>query len=122
MRSNFGIDDRYINMSNRYITMTQGDTLSFGIRVRDQYGELLDINSAVFVCKKTYTAAESVFEKTLNDGISRLDDGEYVVRVAPADTENAAAGKYHYNLRVGLNEDVFTALSGIIEIVPRVTD
>ena len=120
--SNFKIEDRMINMADKYITMIQGDTLSFGIVLEDQYGQATDIDNAIFIAKKNYTDDNRLFEKTIGDGIERDDVGSYTVRVAPEDTINADAGRYYYDLRVGIDDDMYTFMHGIIEIEPRVTN
>lgn len=120
MSSLFKIEDRCINMADRYITMVKGDTLAFGVELIDQFEQPIDIDDAVFVAKKNYTDAEAVFEKTLGDGIEKISDGVYSVRVAPEDTADNEAGRYYYGFRVMLNGDVFTIMRGIIELEPEV--
>lgn len=120
MSSLFKIEDRCINMADRYITMVKGDTLAFGVELIDQFEQPIDIDDAVFVAKKNYTDAEAVFEKTLGDGIEKISDGVYTVRVAPEDTADNEAGRYYYGFRVMLNGDVFTIMRGIIELEPEV--
>ena len=118
---NFILEDRIINMEDRYITMVKGDTLSFGIELQDQYGAWVDVDSATFVAKKNYTDSIALFEKTLENGITRDAAGRYCVRVAPDDTADAEAGCYYYGLRVGKNNDVYTVMRGILELEPEVT-
>lgn len=120
MSSLFKIEDRCINMADRYITMVKGDTLAFGVELIDQFEQPVDIDDAVFVAKKNYTDVEAVFEKTLGNGIERISDGVYTVRVAPEDTADNEAGRYYYGFRVMLNGDVFTIMRGIIELEPEV--
>jgi hypothetical protein len=120
MSSLFKIEDRCINMADRYITMVKGDTLAFGVELIDQFEQPIDIDDAVFVAKKNYTDADAVFEKTLGDGIEKISDGVYTVRVAPEDTADNEAGRYYYGFRVMLNGDVFTIMRGIIELEPEV--
>ena len=113
-RSNF-------KMENKNITMTKGDTLSFVVEISDQEKEPLDVETAFFTCKKNFTDEVNVFKKSIGSGITRMDAGQYTVRVAPEDTESIEAGKYFYDLQVGLNSDVFTIMKGIIEIEQDVT-
>ena len=108
-------------MEHEYITMTRGDTLSFGIEIDDQNGEALDIDDAYFTCKQNYTDDENVFQKSIGDGITRADAGQYIVRIAPEDTESIEAGKYFYDMQVGMNGDVFTIMKGVLEIELDVT-
>ena len=118
---NFIIEDRCINMADRYITMIKGDTLSFGVEITDQLGAWLNIDGATFICKKNYTDVTAVFEKELNSGITKDSDGHYTVRVAPSDTSSAEPGLYYYAFRVTKGSDVYTIMRGIFEIDPEVT-
>ena len=113
MRSNF-------KMENKNITMVRGDTLSFNVQITDQSGDLIEVDSAYFTCKKLSTDDSNIFKKSLDDGISMLDDC-YVVRVAPEDTRNVSAGQYFYDLQIGVGEDIFTILIGVLEIEQDVT-
>lgn len=105
MKANF-------SMENENIKMVRGDTLSFGIVL---YGDVQTLDSAFFTCKKDYNDSP-VFQKSLGDGISEVDEGEYAVRVAPEDTKDLEVGKYYYDVQVGNGDDVFTVLRGILEI------
>lgn len=122
MSSLFKIEDRCINMQDRYITMVKGDTLSFGVELADEYGHAVDITDAVFIAKKNYTDATAVFEKTLGSGITKVADGVYTVRVAPSDTASAEAGRYYYQFKVIKSSDVYTIMRGIIELEPEVEE
>ena len=108
MRTNF-------KMENKNITMVRGDTLSFNVEVTDANGDLIEVDSAYFTCKKLATDDVNVFKKALGSGISMLDNC-YVVRVAPEDTRNVSAGQYFYDMQIGVGEDIFTILKGVLEI------
>lgn len=102
---------------DRYVLMTRGDTLSFGIEIE---GLDQDLETAFLTCKKNHNEAP-LFKKTLGDGITKQETGKYVVRVAPEDTENLEPGKYFYDLEIGANGDIFTILKGVLEIERDVT-
>lgn len=116
MRTNFDFHDKYIKM-------TRGDTLSFGIEITDEYGLPFkqDLDRATFSCKSNRTDSRFLFKKTLADGISKVGEGQYAVRVAPRDTSGAKAGRYFYDLEIAVNGDVFTVMKGIIELEQDVT-
>lgn len=120
MSSLFKLEDRCINMADKYITMVKGDTLAFGVEIKDESGSPVNITDAVFVAKKTYNALTSVFEVSLGDGITKIADGVYSVRVAPEDTADNEAGRYFYQFKVAKNDDVYTIMRGIIELEPEV--
>lgn len=101
---------------DRYVTMTRGDTMSFNMEL-DGIDEL---DTAFLTCRKNHTEP-AVFQKSIGDGITKLDDGLYVVRIAPEDTEGLQVGKYYYDLELGVNGDRFTILKGILEITQDVT-
>ncbi len=113
MRTNF-------KMENKNIVMTRGDTLSFGVEVTDIDGNPMTFDSAYFTCKKSNTDVIPLFQKSLGNGVSKVDD-DYVVRVAPEDTQYVEAGRYFYDFQVGVDQDIFTILKGVIEIEQDVT-
>lgn len=118
VRTNF----RFLN-EDEYITMTKGDTLSFGLELYDEDGNALteDLTSAFFTCKQNYTDSANLFQKSIGDGITKAEDGKYIVRVAPDDTSGAEAGKYFYDFQISIGSDVFTVLKGVLEIEQDVT-
>lgn len=103
--------------NNLNLEMTRGDTLSFGLKIKD-LGQPL--SSAYFTAKNNYDDENNVFQKSLGHGIL-LDhiDGEdyyYKVRIAPEDTQNLEPKKYYYDLEISANLDTFTILKGILDI------
>jgi hypothetical protein len=107
------------NMADENITMVRGDTLAFGFFIEGLEGQLLD--TAYFSCKANKSDTGYVFRKSIGSGISRTGDGKYQVRVAPADTKDIEAGRYFYDLQIGINSDVFTIMHGVLEITQDVT-
>lgn len=105
------------------MSMVRGDTLTFGVELKDENGALFtqDLDTAYFTCKSSYDAEETIFQKDLTFGISKVAPGQYVVRVAPTDTEGIEAGKYYYDFEIGVNSDKFTVLKGILDIENDVT-
>ena len=116
MRTNFTMEDKYIRM-------TRGDTLSFGLQVMDEEGEPFaqDLERAYFTCKSNRSDSRFLFKKSLSDGVSKVGPGAYTVRVAPSDTASAKPGKYFYDFEIGCNGDVFTVMRGVLEIIQDVT-
>lgn len=113
MRTNFTMVN--LNIENQNITMTKGDTLSFGVECSDQHDNMIEFDTAFFTCKKNLTDETYLFQKSLGDGIS-LVDSHYVVRVAPEDTENAVPGRYYYDMQVGVGDDIYTIIKGALDI------
>lgn len=109
MRTNFRWEDKYL-------TMTKGDTVSFAFEIYDQNDEPIDMDRIAFVCKKNLIDNSPVFEKTIDNGITKVDVGKYIIRIAPTDTVNIASGQYYYSFRATVNSDVFTIYKGILDI------
>ena len=105
------------NMQDQNISMVKGDTLSFGLEIEG----LTDLDSAYFTCKKDLDESP-VFQKSIGNGITKLTDGQYIVRIAPEDTNDIEAGKYFYDLQISANSDVFTILRGVLDILQDVTN
>lgn len=116
VRTNFTMEDKYIRM-------TRGDTLSFGLQIYDETGTPFgqDLERAYFTCKSNRSDKRYLFQKSLSDGISKVGQGSYVVRVAPSDTADAKPVKYFYDLEIVCNGDVFTIMRGVLEIMQDVT-
>lgn len=106
-------------MAYRNISMFRGDTLSFGMEIE---GLDQSLDSAYFTCKKNPEDTTPVFQKSLTSGISEVSTGVYRIRVAPEDTEEVPVGKYFYDFEIGVNDDVFTILNGILDIKQDVTN
>lgn len=101
--------------------MVRGDTLSFAIQYTFDEKTIQDLDTCYFSCKKNSDDEEYIFQKSLNDGISKVADGQYRIRIAPEDTEDIEVGNYFYDLEIGLNGDKFTVLNGILRIEADVT-
>ena len=109
-RSNFRMEDEYI-------TMIRGDTVSFGLQITG----VTSLDSAFFTVKESYGDTNFVFQKYLNHGISLIEDGKYAVRIAPEDTAEIEAKKYVYDLQLGVGQDIYTVLRGVLDVLPDVT-
>lgn len=105
-------------MADYNITLVRGDTLAFGLEFE---GLEQDLSSAYFSCRTSFQADTYAFQKSLGDGIEKVETGKYRVRVAPEDTVNLEPGSYYYDLQIGANSDVYTILRGALELLPDVT-
>ena len=106
------------NYPNYQINMARGDTLSFGLEF-EGLGQNLD--SAYFTVKKNALDEEPIFQKSLNDGISKVEDYKYIVRIAPEDTATLDAGQYAFDVQVSANGDVYTIMLGNLILSQDVT-
>ena len=100
------------------LAMIRGDTYAFGVEIEDLDQ---DLETAYFSCKNSADDEEYIFQKTLDDGISKVDTGKYRVRIAPEDTVNLSAKSYRYDLQIGVNGDIYTVLKGELTIAEDIT-
>lgn len=103
---------------NYQIDMVKGDTLSFGLEIE---GLGQDLESAFFTVRKNETDSEILIQKSLDSGISKTESNKYVVRLAPEDTSELDAGNYHFDCQIGVNDDIFTIMLGILILEQDVT-
>lgn len=106
-------------MKNYNFTMVQGDTFIFGVSIS---GLESDLSAAYFSVKKNYTDENYTLQKSLNNGITKNSDGTYNVKIDPEDTKNVDVGKYVYDLQIGIENDIFTILRGVLKIEYSVTE
>lgn len=106
-------------METTNIVIIKGDTFDFMVKFTDLESEITGMH---FTCKKNPTDVATIFEKTLSSGITKIEDGLYKVRVAPADTRNVEAGWYNYDFEVDIGQDIYTVLIGRLRIVQDITN
>lgn len=113
MRTNFQFQDQNI-------TMVKGDTLQFNVEVYDENGDPMTVDSAFMTCKKRPNSTDIVFQKSLESGIVQ-SEGLILVRVAPEDTSEVDAGQYFYDFQIGVGQDRYTIMIGILSLEQDVT-
>lgn len=100
-------------MADTNISMTRGDTMSFGV---EYDGTTQNLTSAFFTIKSNYDDETPIVRKSINHGITKVGTGQYVVRLAPADTAAVEPGYYYYDFEISINGDRFTLLKGMLTI------
>jgi hypothetical protein len=100
------------------IRMVRGDTLAFGMEIPEL---TIDLSSVYFTCKRNATDEKYIFQKSLEDGVTKIEDGKYKVRVAPEDTQDVEAREYYYDLQIGINTEIYTVIKGRLKIEQDVT-
>ena len=100
------------------LTMFRGDTASFGLEFKE---EDVVLTSAYLSCKQNYDDEQYIFQKSLGHGISRVGTGQYMIRIAPEDTQDASVGDYVYDFQVEANGDKFTLLAGVLRLLDDVS-
>lgn len=102
----------------RNLEMVRGDTEPFAFEVDGMGGQEFD--AVKFNCKKRYgDRGPCLFQLSLGDGITKVREGRYIVRIPPENTQKLAAGDYIYDLRITVNGDVFTIMRGKLKILPN---
>lgn len=102
---------------NFNISMVRGNTLSFAFEVEG----IDSLDTAYFSCKINSDDTNYIFQKSINNGISLVENGKYRVRVAPNDTKNIEVGYYYYDLEIGVNGDIYTILRGRLKVDQNIT-
>lgn len=107
---------------NENLKMVRGDTFSFTIEISNLTS---DLTGAYFSCKKNKDDTEYIFQKDLTDGIEKSSETttskSYKITVAPADTDGVDEGNYFYDLQIEVDDEVFTPLLGVLNIVADIT-
>lgn len=103
------------------LEMMRGDT--FKIRIKIEKADPDSITELILSVKKSNAdAAYAVQEKLSNGGAALQDDGSFVVRIAPEDTEDLEPGDYVYDLESHIDDiDVYTLMHGKLTIQEDVT-
>lgn len=107
MRTNF-------QFQNQNITMVRGDTVAFNVEIFDEDHEPVTVDSAFLTCRKA-TNTGIIFQKYLAHGITQ-QDGLMCVRIAPEDTREVEEGNYFYDFQIGIDEDIYTIMIGMLTI------
>ena len=110
----------FVNYYQNDIRNPRGDTYSSTLDVE---GLGQDLGGVYFTCKASRNdGAEILFQKKLYDGINLAeydadtDTRKYSIRISPDDTKSLQSGTYYYDLRVLINQDVFTVMRGLFII------
>lgn len=97
----------------RVFNVKQGDTFCFTITFKNLTD---DLDTFVFGVKSSYNDTDYIIEKTLDDGIEKLDTGKYRVSFSATESASLEPDQYIYDLRFTLDEIVNTPLSGYLII------
>lgn len=106
-------------MEDEYIAMVRGDTLAFNMELED-FTE--DLTGAYFTVMENSLDLTPSVQKTLGDGIEKLQTGLYGVRMEPDDTKDLEVGQYWYDLVIECNGDRMTVLRGVLDLLQNFTE
>lgn len=97
----------------KVFSVKRGSTFSFVITFKnlDQ-----DVDTMDFGIKEEYSDASMQIEKSLGDGITKIETGEYKVDFSTTDIMSLDAGMYVYDLRYTIGDTPSIPLSGYIVV------
>lgn len=105
------------NFTTYNIKMVKGDTESFGFELEG----VENLDAAYFSCKRNSQDENYLFQRSLNNGITKRTENQYVVRITPDNTALLEPGQYWYDLEISKNGDIFTIFRGVLELLPEIT-
>lgn len=97
----------------RIFAIKQGDQFSFTVTFTNLQEDLTTFELGV---KKEYTDTTMLIEKSLGNGITKIDTGKYRIDFTPAETKVLEPNYYVYDLRMTLGSTVYTPLYGYLMI------
>lgn len=107
--------------TEKNIGMTRGDSFGFNFKVENAGGEAVVLDACYFSVKENPDDENYIFQKSIDQGITQLSDGEYYVKIEPEDTADLEQFGYYYDLQCEIGNDVFTFLKGKLDIKWDVT-
>lgn len=105
------------NFTTYNIKMVKGDTESFGFELEG----VENLDAAYFSCKRNSQDENYLFQRSLNNGITKRAENQYVVRINPDNTALLEPGQYWYDLEISKNGDIFTIFRGVLDLLPEIT-
>ena len=110
---------RYTDMN---IDMIRGDTVNIQFEIESD--TVLDLSSndfqITFSLKQAATDTEYVFQKH-KTAVTQISENNFVLRIAPDDTEELIPGYYFYDLQLGIGDDIYTIALGMFQIIRDIT-
>jgi hypothetical protein len=104
------------------IDMIRGDTVNIQFEVESD--TVLDLSSndfqITFSLKQAATDTEYVFQKH-KTAVTQISENNFVLRIAPDDTEELIPGYYFYDLQLGIGDDIYTIALGMFQIIRDIT-
>lgn len=103
------------------LELIKGDTFVFDFEIEETKQ---DLESCFFTCVKNKSDTNYVFIKSLNNGIKKVkttgNSVIYSVRVAPEDTRNLENKEYFAELKIKIDNDVFTPFQVILKFIDSI--
>ena len=112
--------DNNQDISVQNFSLVRGDSFTFDLVISD-IDESINITSLYFTMRNKNQNKDFIFQKSLQNGITLIENLKYRIRIDPEDTVNILPGKYNYDLELGLGSDIYTIMMGTIIIVEDTT-
>ena len=106
------------------ISMPRGDLKKCRFWIRDQYGEVSDIqfDEIYFTVKRNFYDQDFIFQKRLSDNsIVRLEDGSYQFTIEPADTNDCAVAMHVCDIEIVEEGSIKQTVVGTLDLTNEVT-
>lgn len=97
----------------------KGDKFSFTVTFKNL---TVDLTTFSFGVKLNYSDANRLITKTLGNGITKISDGKYEIDLSSSDTDSLLPDLYVYDLRLTIEDIVYTPLYGYLNIQETVFD
>ena len=97
----------------RVFSVKRGDTFAFTITFKNL---TQDLDTFVFGVKTDYNDIDYVVEKSLGDGIDKIETGKYRVNFSASESAQLLPDQYIYDLRFTIGDIVSTPLSGYLVV------
>lgn len=101
------------------IKMVKGDSFSFTVEIGEKK---VNIDKAFFTVKNNEDDSTAVIKKSLTNGISKVADNKYLVRLTPRDTKYLDIKSYFYDLEITIGNSVYTVIKGLFKLVKDITN
>lgn len=100
----------------KHITVHRGDTFSFTFEFEEAPTDFA-CHFTAYTTNGVHSNDNVLFKCELGDGVTKVSDTAYTVRVAPAKTRQTP-GAYPYVFNIAYNDDIYTLLDGTFIILP----
>lgn len=97
----------------RIFNIKQGDQFSFTVTFKNLQEDLTTFDMGV---KEEYGDSEMLVQKSLGNGITKIETGKYRVDFTPDETQALSPNLYLYDLRLSIGSMVYTPLYGYLNI------
>ena len=97
----------------RVFNVKRGDSFSFTLTFKNLQ---VDLTTLRFGVKKEYDDTSMIIEKSIGNGIDKIETGKYRVNFSASESASLEPDQYLYDLQFTLGSIVGTPLSGYILI------